>query len=73
MPRYAVINNGVVVNVIMADSQEIAEEITEMTAIQSDIANIGEIHNEEDDTFFIAPEPPVIEIKIEDPVTVKGK
>jgi hypothetical protein len=34
MANFAVINNGVVVNTILADSKEIAEEVTGLTCIE---------------------------------------
>jgi hypothetical protein len=34
MATYAVIENGTVINVIVADSQEIAEQVTEKTCIE---------------------------------------
>ena len=61
MPRFAVLKNGVVDNVIVADSQELAEEVTGLTAVASEEANIGEIYNEEDGTFFEMPAPIEIE------------
>ena len=34
MATYAVIENGTVINVIVADSKEIAEQVTEKTCIE---------------------------------------
>jgi hypothetical protein len=62
MPRFAVMTNNIVVNVIMVDDLEAAEAVTGgLPIIASDVANIGEVYNEEDGTFFVMPEPPVIE------------
>lgn len=36
MPNYAIIQEKTIVNVIVADSQEIAEEVTGLTAIETD-------------------------------------
>lgn len=70
MPRYAVLINNVVSNVIMVDDLEAAEEVTGgLPIVASDVANIGEVYNEEDGTFFEMPEPPAIEIVLDDPET----
>jgi hypothetical protein len=61
MPRYAILTNGIVSNVIMADNLEIAEEVTGFLAIESDVANIGEYYDEKDETFSLIPEPIAIE------------
>lgn len=61
MPRFAVLKNGVVDNVIMAETVELAEEATGLTAVASEVANIGEVYNEEDGTFFEMPAPIEIE------------
>lgn len=70
MPRYAVLINGVVSNVIMVEDIEAAEEVTGgLRIVPSDTANIGEVYNEEDGTFFEMPEPPVVEVVLDDPET----
>jgi hypothetical protein len=42
MARFAVIEEGVVTNVVMADSKESAELVTGSDCVESDIANIGD-------------------------------
>lgn len=56
MSKFAVIQNEKVINIILADSKEIAEEATKLECIQSDIACIDDTW---DGTNFIKP---VIEI-----------
>ena len=61
--RFAVIENGIVENTILADSKEIAEQITGKTCVaytDSNIAHIGYGYN--DSTF----EQPVFEELTED-------
>ena len=41
MATFAVIKDGIVENCIIADSKEIAEEVTGFTCIESDTAYIG--------------------------------
>jgi hypothetical protein len=60
MPNFAIINNNKVINVIVADTKEIAEEATKSLCIQSDIAKIDDTW---DGTNFITP---VIEEPIEE-------
>jgi hypothetical protein len=47
MLRFCVIENDVVTNVVIADSKEIAEEITGLLCIQADHAGIGDIYDSE--------------------------
>ena len=57
MANFAVINNGIVVNVILADSKEIAEDVTGLTCIEYEFEpgapGIGWAYN---GTVFTAPE-----------------
>ena len=62
MANFAVIDSGVVTNVIVADTKEIAELVTNLTCVEytdSNPAGIGWIY---DGTKFIAPvvETPII-------------
>lgn len=43
MPNFAVINNNKVINIIVADTKEIAEEATKYICIESDVAKIYDI------------------------------
>jgi hypothetical protein len=53
MNNYAVIIGNLVTNIIVADSKEIAEEVTKSTCIQYiDNVNIGDIWN---GTEFVTP------------------
>jgi hypothetical protein len=61
MTNFAVLGpNKKVINVIVADSKEIAEEATKLECIQSDIAKINDIW---DGTNFVSP---VIEEPVEE-------
>lgn len=48
---YAILEADKVVNVIVADSLEMAELVTGKTAVQSDIAGIGWTYNPETGAF----------------------
>ena len=54
MPKFTVLNNNVVENIIVADTLEIAQEVTGKTCVQlpsnSFIVNLGDLY---DGTFFI--------------------
>lgn len=52
MPRYAIIENKLVVNVILAESQSDAEMLSELTAIESDSAVIGQVYDESTSEFI---------------------
>ncbi len=55
MPNFAILTQDKkVINVIVADSKEIAEEATKLECIQSEIAKINDIWDGEN---FITPEP----------------
>lgn len=60
--QFAVISNNLVVNTIIADSKEIAEEVTGLLCIENDAVGIGYSYNEETGEFT-APvvEAPVVE------------
>jgi hypothetical protein len=61
MTKYAVINENVVVNLILADSVEIAEQVTGHTCIEcTDLLNpnIGYLW---DGDSFTVPETPIVE------------
>ena len=54
MANFAVIHNNAVMNVIVADSKEIAEDITKFTCIEYTDENpavIGWFYNSADNTF----------------------
>ena len=58
--NFAVIENGIVVNVILCDSQEIAEQLTGQTCVEYTDANPAFIGLSYDGTTFeqsIIPEP----------------
>jgi hypothetical protein len=57
MANYAVIEEGLVVNVIVADSKEIAEEVTGKTCIEYTEENPSGIDWTWDGTSFIMPQP----------------
>jgi hypothetical protein len=63
MANYAVIENNKVINVIVADSKEIAEEVTEKTCVEYTEENPAGIGWDYDGVSFIAPitEEPVVE------------
>ncbi len=42
MARFAVIRDGVVVNVLIADSKESAESVTTLECVETDIGNVGD-------------------------------
>lgn len=52
MSKFAVIKNEKVINIILADSKEIAEEATKLECIQSDTAKIDDAWDGEN---FITP------------------
>ena len=58
MARIAIIEHGAVANVIEADSEELAAQLTGLLSIQSNEAAIGWFYNEENGEFS---EPPVFE------------
>jgi hypothetical protein len=57
MATYAVINNGIVENVIVAESLEIAEQIVSFTCVEYTDQNPAGIGWTYDGKKFIAPEP----------------
>jgi hypothetical protein len=59
MATFAVIKDGIVENCIVADSKEIAEKITGLTCIESDIAHIGFPYI--DGNFVLPPSPEDLE------------
>ena len=60
MANYAVIKNGVVENIIVADTKEVAERVTGLTCIEYTDSNIASIGDTWDGTKFTN-EPAVIE------------
>lgn len=57
MARFVIVNNNVIENFILADSKEIAEAITGLTAYEGDDprvwkANVGFVWNEEAGAFI---------------------
>ena len=64
---FAVIENNLVVNVIVAESKEIAELVTELTCIEYTIENPAGIGWTFDGTSFINPFTVVEEPVIEEP------
>jgi len=55
MANYAVIQNNKVVNIIVCDSKEIAEQITNLTCIEYTEENNAGVGDTWDGTNFIAP------------------
>ena len=54
MATFAVLNDGNVVNVIVADTKEIAEQVTNHTCVEyteENPAGIGHVHDETTGTF----------------------
>lgn len=66
MPNYAVIENNVVINTMIADNKNIAEQITEKTCVEFDESNVAHIGLSYLNNNFEQPEPIIIEI--EDPM-----
>jgi phosphoenolpyruvate synthase/pyruvate phosphate dikinase len=52
MPKFAVIKDNLVVNVIIADTQEIAEAITNEFCINSETAGVGFTYDPEIGNFL---------------------
>lgn len=55
MSTFAVINNGVVSNVVVSDSQEVVEELTKSICVeytQDQDVRIGMFYNSADNTFL---------------------
>jgi hypothetical protein len=71
MANYAVITNGVVNNIIVADTQEIAEAVTQQTCVEVNEEVSVSIGWKYDGTEFIEPvtEIPVEDISIEETPT----
>lgn len=72
MYKFAVIEQGIVQNIIVAESREIAEEVTGKTAVLAE-ANVGDFYDDETGEFTT----PVIEdlgddAPIEDPAPAEG-
>lgn len=65
MKNFAVIENGKVTNTIIADSKEIAEEVTNNTCVEFTNENPAGIGWEYDGVKFIAPVVPVEETSAE--------
>lgn len=57
MAKYAVIKNNKVINLIVADSKEIAEQVTDLTCVEVTEERIGNINDTWDGTNFVSPEP----------------
>ena len=60
MYKFAVISGGIVTNSILADSKELAEELTGSQCVHSLDAGIGWLYNEETQEFT-APESETVE------------
>lgn len=66
MPNFAVIQNALVVNVIVADTLAIAEEVTNLTCVDITDMRVGIGHTYTDGKF----EPPYVEpVKPKIPLT----
>ena len=61
MANYAVIENGIVKNTIIADTKEIAEEVTGLTCVEYTTENPAYIGLGFDGTTFEQPTPTIIE------------
>lgn len=66
MPRFGIIIGNTVVNVILADSKEMAEEITGLMAVYTEEAVVGSTYDAETGTFT---PPPPVELPYFDPET----
>lgn len=62
MARIAIIENGIVSNVIEADSEQIAADLTGMLCVLATDAGIGWFYNEESNDFSAPPTPQEPEI-----------
>jgi len=60
MSTFAVINSGQVVNIIVANSKEVAEEVTGMICVSSNSAGVGYTYDAETG-IFSAPQAEVAE------------
>lgn len=60
MATFAVINNGIVENCIVADSLDIAQEVTGLTCVEYTNENAISIGYLYDNGIFTNPNPPVI-------------
>lgn len=69
MYKFAVINGGVVINSILADSKELAEELSGHQCVHSLEAGIGWTYNAETNEFT-APELETAEEIIEEPLAI---
>ena len=56
MKNFAVLNNDIVANTIVADTKEIAEQITNATCVEYDKTNPAGIGYKFNGTTFIEPE-----------------
>jgi hypothetical protein len=66
MANFAVIENNTVVNVIIADTLEIAELVTQKQCVEyTDKKPAGIGWTYENDKFIAPPQPPIIEEEIE--------
>lgn len=61
MATFAVIENDIVINTILADSLDIAEKVTGKTCVEYDESNIAGIGYQYKDNKFIDLNPPVPE------------
>lgn len=61
MKNFAVIENNVVINVIVADSLDVAEAVTEKQCVEYTTENPAAIGWIYDGTAFVMPEQPVAE------------
>ena len=55
MAKFAVLDNNIVINIIVADTKEIAEEATGFTCIEYTSANPAAINDTWDGENFISP------------------
>jgi hypothetical protein len=55
MAKFAILENNIVINIIIADSKEIAEEATGLSAVEyteENPAKIGQTYNQTNNTFY---------------------
>jgi hypothetical protein len=55
MKKFAVIQNNIVLNIILADSKEIAEQVTDLECIEYTDESPAKINDTWDGTNFISP------------------
>lgn len=63
MPNFAVINNNQVINLIICESKELAESITNFLCIEYTSENPTDIGWNYDGTKFVNPNAPIVSVE----------